>query len=298
MTMSDKCTLCPRECNVDRSVRMGTCQETNEMRVARAALHFGEEPCVSGKGGSGTVFFTGCSLRCVFCQNGAISRGGGSFGKNVTPQELRKIFFSLIDKGAHNINLVTPSHFTRQIIEALDGGLPVPVIWNSSGYERVSTLKMLKGHVQVYMPDFKYSSKLLAEEYSGAPDYPKLAYEAISEMIEQVDELSFDSNGMIRSGVIVRHLVLPGAGANTRGVIDLVKKMPQDKLIFSLLGQYTPCDGIGERFPELARTLSETEYCSAEEYLSLSGIENYYTQELTSAGEDFIPIFDGTGVTS
>lgn len=294
--MLKRCTLCPKNCGINREIVIGLCGEFERIRVARAALHFGEEPCVSGTKGSGAVFFTGCSLHCVFCQNEKISHGGRYLGKEITPSELRKIFFSLIESGAHNINLVTPSHFTPLIIEALEGGLPVPVIWNSSGYEKVSTLKMLRGYVQVYMPDFKYSSSLLAEEYSFSPDYPQYACGAVSEMLNQVDKLSFDSDGIIESGVIVRHLVLPGAGKNTRGVIDLVKMMEQDKLIFSLLGQYTPYDGIERRFPELSRPVSETEYRAAEEYLISSGIENYYTQDLTSVGDVFIPTFDGTGV--
>lgn len=272
------------------------------MSISRAALHYGEEPCISGTRGSGTVFFTGCSMHCVFCQNDCISLGGdklkcGASAYKAEPEELREIFFMLIEQGAHNINLVTPTHFTDKIIEALGGGLPVPVVWNSSGYETVETLKRLEGLVQIYMPDFKYSSPLLAEEYSGARDYPEIAEAAIREMIRQTGPFVIGEDGLLLRGTLVRHLVLPRAAKNTRGVIDAVSRMPQNSILFSLMAQYTPREGIGDIHPELAERITDAEYESAVEYLELSGIENAFIQELSSADESFIPAFDGTGVT-
>ncbi len=289
------CTLCPRRCAVDRAERTGFCSVGSVPTVARAALHFFEEPCISGTRGSGTVFFTGCNLRCVFCQNETISRGKG--GKAVTPQRLREIYFELIEQGAHNVNLVTPSHFADAVAESLEGGLPVPVVWNCGGYESVDTLKKLEGKVQIYLPDFKYADASLAARFSKAPDYPAVAEAAIREMVRQTGDFAFDDDGMLQSGVLIRHLVLPGHLENTFGVIDRVRQMfPRDgQVLFSLMSQYTPVVDVPQ-FPELCRRLTEEEYAAAEQYLFDSGIEDGFVQDRASAETDYIPTFDGTGV--
>ena len=295
-----ECTLCPRRCRADRARLSGYCGEQGEASVTRAALHFGEEPVISGTRGSGTVFFSGCSLHCVFCQNRDISGGSARLAHranavHVSPERLRELYFKLIDAGAHNINLVTPTHFSDVIAKSLEPGLPVPVIWNSSGYESVETLRRLEGLISVYMPDYKYSSPLLAEEYSNAPDYPSVAHAAVCEMIRQTGSPVFDGDGMLVRGTLIRHLVLPGAGKNTRGVIDAVAELPGGSFIFSLMAQYTPPEGIGAEYPELGRGITEAEYNRAADYLALSGIEHCYLQGLDSATEEMLPVFDGTG---
>ncbi len=293
-----ECKLCPRLCGADRNKVRGFCGETIKVKVSRAALHFGEEPCISGTNGSGAIFFSGCSMHCVFCQNYSISEGSFKLTEHaqadeISPENLREIYFRLIEQGAHNINLVTPTHYTDSIIKSLKGGLPVPVIWNTSGYERVETLKKLDGLVQIYLPDFKYSSTLLAEEYSNAADYPKRAESAILEMIRQTGKYKLDKNGLIKNGVVIRHLVLPGAGRNTRGVIDRVAAFPQNSVIFSLMSQYTPIPGIEKFYPELSRPITEDEYNNAIEYTESSGIENFFIQQLDSAGSEYVPKFSG-----
>ncbi|MGM9522001.1 MAG: radical SAM protein [Oscillospiraceae bacterium] len=293
--MSFICMECPRRCGAlrDDTSGSGFCGEGTDARIARAAPHFWEEPPVSGERGSGTVFFTGCNLRCVYCQNSTISCGG--VGKTVTPEKLRDIYLSLIDKGVHNINLVTASHFSDAVIESLEKPLPVPVVWNSSGYESVETLKRLEGKVQVYLPDMKYSSSTTAAKYSRAPDYPETAKRAILEMFRQRGGYVLDGDGLIKSGVIIRHLVLPGNLENTFGVIDWVSEsfLPGG-VLFSLMSQYTPA-GRAAEFPELNRRLSKEEYAAAMEYMERSGIEDGFFQELSSAKEEYTPDFDLTG---
>lgn len=290
-----ECSACPRLCGADRRLGGGYCRSPEAAAVSRAALHFGEEPCISGTRGSGTVFFSGCNLRCVFCQNHEISRGGE--GKPVSVHGLREIFRRLAGEGAHNINLVTPSHYARVIAEALSGFDPgVPVVWNSSGYDRVETLRQLEGLVQIYMPDLKYSDPALAAKYSAAPDYPETALAAIREMYRQTGPCETDENGLLRSGVLIRHLILPGSAENTLGVIDMVEdNFPPEGIFFSLMSQYTPMPGL-ERFPELQRRLTREEYDRCVSYLDFSGIENGFLQELSSATDEMIPDFDGTGV--
>ncbi len=285
------CSDCPRSCGVPRG--RGFCKSGETMRVARAAPHFGEEPCISGVRGSGTVFFSGCNLRCVFCQNHAISAGG--YGAELTAEALRETLLRLRDQGVHNVNLVTGSHFVRQIAAALDGlELGIPVVWNSSGYDSPEALRRLEGLVQVYMPDLKYRSPLLAGKYSAAPDYPEVAVRAIDEMLRQTGPFRLDADGMLVRGVLVRHLILPGELDNSFDVIDLVAgRWPGDQLLFSLMSQFTPnahCP------PELRRTLTEEEYERCRSYLALSGIENGFFQELSAAGTEMIPDFDLTGV--
>ena len=253
-----------------------------------------EEPCISGVRGSGAVFFSGCSLGCVYCQNRSIS--AGLFGKTVTVARLRDIFSELIDKGAHNINLVTPTHYSNVLIKALERPLPVPVVWNTGGYDSVETLRALEGKVQIYLTDLKYLSPALSEKYSGAPDYPESAVAAIDEMFRQTGKYRLSSDGIMESGVIVRHLVLPGCIENTFDVIDYISERfgPGD-ILFSLMSQYTPAGDIGG-FPNLQRRLTENEYERVNSYLSLSGIEDGFFQELSSADEEYIPDFDLTGV--
>jgi putative pyruvate formate lyase activating enzyme len=263
-------------------------------RIARAALHLWEEPCVSAGGGSGTVFFSGCPLKCAYCQNSKISAEG--FGKTVTSKRLREIFQELIELGAQNINLVTPTHFIRAIEEALCEQLPVPVVYNSAGYDSAAALRRLEGKIQVYMPDFKYADSALAARYSDAPDYPKAAKAAIEEMYAQVGAYELDGGGAIRRGLIIRHLILPGQLENTYRVIDWAAgRFPPGSVLFSLMSQYTPpTRAIG--LDELDRTLTAEEYNKAIDRLFASGIEDGFFQELSSAGEEYLPEFDLTGV--
>lgn len=286
------CTLCPRKCG--RLRPDGFCRMGENPRVARAALHFWEEPCISGTRGSGAVFFSGCSLRCVFCQNQEISAGG--FGKDISVERLREIFGELIAMGAHNINLVNPTHFAGAIAEALDKPLPVPVVYNSGGYDRVETLRMLDGKVQVYLPDMKYAQAELGARYARAADYPEVAKAAIQEMVRQTGPYQLDENGMLVSGVLIRHLVLPGHLQNTRQVIDWVAQtFAPGTVLFSLMSQYTPCGDLSHT-PELNRRLTKREQAAAEEYLFAAGIEDGFVQERASAKQEYIPAFDLTGV--
>ena len=289
------CSLCPRNCQTDRSAKPGFCGVPETAMVCRAAPHYGEEPCISGTRGSGAVFFAGCNLRCVFCQNHDISRGVA--GEPVSAEGLRDIFLRLRDSGVHNINLVTPTHYAAVIIEALTGlDLGIPVVWNSSGYESVETLRRLEGLVQVYMPDFKYAFSDLAAKYSAAPDYPRVALAAIREMYRQVGPFQMDADGILQRGLLIRHLILPGAPENTLRVIDAVEdNFPAKHILFSLMSQYTPMPGL-ERFPELQRRVSQAEYDRCASYLDFSDIEFGYYQSPESATEEMIPDFDGTGV--
>ena len=294
--MSAKCFLCPRKCGADRNNgERGFCRSGSLSVVARAAPHFGEEPCISGSCGSGTVFFAGCNMQCVFCQNHKISFGG--HGKEVSVSRLAEIFSELEASDVHNINLVTPTHFTDKIIEALKIARPkIPVVWNSSAYENVETLKMLEGYVQVYMPDLKYTSAAAALRYSGASDYPGIAKSAIMEMYRQTGRFVMDSEGLLKSGLLIRHLILPGRLDDAFDVIDWVSEsFPKNAVFFSLMSQFVPLAD-KEKFSELARSLSLDEFERAQSYLSLSNIENGYFQELSSATDELIPSFDLTGV--
>ena len=255
-----------------------------------------EEPCISGTRGSGAVFFSGCSLKCVFCQNREISREG--FGRTVTADRLRSIFLELEAQGVHNINLVNPTHFPDAILEALEGGPGIPVVYNTGGYDSAETLRRFEGKVQIYLPDLKYSRRETAARYSAAPDYPETARAAIKEMFRQTGPYVIGNDGLMSSGVIIRHLVLPGGLDDTFGVIDWVADTfsPGD-VMFSLMSQYTPCGGL-DRFPELQRGLTEREYALASAYLEASGITDGFYQERGSSGEGYIPAFDLTGVLS
>ncbi|NCB51615.1 MAG: radical SAM protein [Clostridia bacterium] len=292
-----RCFDCPRRCGADREAGdTGFCRSPYLPVIARAALHIGEEPCISGTRGSGTVFFTGCSLGCVYCQNAEISRGGA--GTAVTVPKLRDIFLRLRDQGAHNLNLVTANHFVRPVAEALSGlDLGIPVCWNSSGYETADSLKRLEGLVQIYMPDFKYSSSEAAMKYSGAADYPETAAAAIDEMFRQVGPYRIDDDGILISGVLIRHLILPALSENTIGVIDRVAaRFPAGEILFSLMSQYTPMPEASEKFPELSHTVSQSTAKRLYLYMVDSGITEGYWQDAGAVGREMIPEFDGTGV--
>lgn len=290
------CNMCPRNCAAVRSAgKLGICSVGEKILVNRAAPHYGEEPCISGERGSGTVFFSGCNLRCVFCQNHEISRA--ETGKTVSEDELCDILLRLQDDGVHNINLVTPTHYTRQLARVLEKAkLKIPVAWNSSAYESVEELRHLEGLVQIYMPDYKFADSSLAQRYCAAPEYPQAALAAIKEMYRQRGAFRLDDDGMMQSGVLIRHLIMPGSAENTLRVIDAVEdNFPSDGIIFSLMSQYTPMPGL-ERFPELQRTVSPEEYERCVSYLDFSEIGYGFSQSLESATDEMIPDFDGTGV--
>ena len=287
------CTLCPRRCGAERTETEGHgfCGMPAGLRVARAALHLWEEPPLSGTRGSGTVFFSGCTLRCCYCQNREISAGG--FGRAVTTGRLRDIFEELIAQGAHNINLVTPTHFLPWILPALEPKLPVPVVYNCGGYESVETLRLLEGKVDVYLPDLKYADAALAARLSAAPDYFPAATAAIREMFRQTGPYVME-DGLLKRGVMIRHLVLPGQLDNTRRCIDWVAQtFSPGQVLFSLMSQYTPQPG--SEGP-LGRHVTAGEYRSAVAYMKNCGITDGFTQERTAAREEYTPPFDLTGV--
>ena len=291
------CNLCPRKCNTQRKALTdsgkGFCNMGENPVIARAALHFWEEPPISGTKGSGTIFFSGCNLKCVFCQNEDIS--SSCFGKEITVDRLKEIYFELINQGAHNINLVTGTHFINAISKSLEEPLAVPVVYNCGGYESLNSLKLLEGKVQIYLPDLKYSDNELALKYSDAPNYFDIATNAIKEMYRQVGKCEFDENGIMTKGVIIRHLILPNNLENTKKVIDWVKSNFNDgEVLFSLMSQFTPNKTC--RIPELSRRLTQDEYDEIEDYLFDSGIEDGFMQELSSAKEEYIPPFNLEGV--
>lgn len=289
-----ECTLCPRACKVDRSKTTGVCQSGELPKIARAALHHWEEPVISGNRGSGTVFFSGCSLKCVFCQNTDISHG--NFGKTVTSERLREIFFELIEQGAHNINLVNPTHWASPVLKALENPLPVPVVYNTGGYDSVSTLRHFEGKVNIYLPDMKYADSHIAAKYSKAADYPETAKSAIMEMYRQTGPYEIDDDGIMRRGVIIRHLILPENLENTFRVIDWVSEtFSPGQVLFSLMSQFTPAGDLTD-FPELQRRLTQEEYDACYDYLADSNIEEGFFQELSSAKEEYIPPFNLEGV--
>lgn len=297
--MSD-CTLCPRECHVNRSIgETGYCQCTSDLFAARAALHMWEEPCISGTNGSGAVFFCGCNMGCVFCQNYDIAHARN--GRQLTPEHLSDIFLTLQDKGAHNINLVTPSHYIPQIITALTQakmyGLTIPVVYNTSAYEKVEALRSLEGLIDVYLPDLKYFSSTLSSRYSAAPDYFEVASAAIAEMVRQIPAAVFetDEDSLIKKGVIVRHLMLPGCEEDSRTILQYLHKTYGEQIYISIMNQYTPLSTVAQ-FPELNRTISPKAYDRMIDYAISIGIENGFIQEGETASESFIPSFDGEGL--
>ncbi len=284
------CTLCPRRCGVDRTAgQTGFCRMPGELRIARAMLHYGEEPPISGSFGTGAVFFSGCTLRCLFCQNQEISAGGK--GKAVTSAELRDIFERLIDEGAQSIDLVTPTHFLPDILPALSPKLPVPVVYNCGGYESVETLKQLEGLVDIYLPDMKYADNALAARLSGAPDYFEVAAAAIQEMYRQTGKPVMEDDAMQR-GVLIRHLVLPGYLDNTLRVLDWISEsFPRDGVMVSLMSQYVPM-GRAKELPPLNRRLTQEEYDGALSWMELCGLELGYAQDLTAATTELLPDFN------
>lgn len=296
------CNLCPRQCGADReNGKSGICGVSGKnILAARAALHFWEEPCISGERGSGTVFFSGCPLRCVYCQNYQIA--STEVGMEISEERLKEIFLELQEKDAHNINLVTPTHYTPEIIRAIrkakERGLRLPIVYNCSGYEKVETLKMLKGIVNVYLTDFKYMEREAAVRYSKAPDYPEIARAALKEMMNQTGEAKFDENGIMQSGVIVRHLLLPGHVRNARAVVKYVYETYGDQLYLSLMNQYTPLPQVKKEFPELDRRVTEREYQRLISYALEIGVENAFIQDGNTAKESFIPMFDYEGIRS
>ncbi len=290
------CTLCPRQCGAlrDELHGEGFCRMPSLPVCARAALHFWEEPCISGQTGAGTVFFSGCTLGCVFCQNRPISRE--NFGKALTPDELYAVFGRLADQGAACIELVTPTHFTHVLAKVLERPVPggLPVVWNSGGYERRPALRTLEGRIDVYLPDLKYLTPALAKKYSGAADYPEAAQAAILEMYRQRGPARIEG-GLLKSGVLIRHLILPGHVGEAKRVMDWVAEaFPPGAVLFSLMAQYTPV-GPPDGFPELGRPLRPSELRAARAYMEGLGLAGY-VQELGSSGEGFIPAFDLTGL--
>lgn len=289
------CQLCPRRCGALRTETEGKgyCRMPALPVLARAALHQWEEPPISGTRGSGTIFFSGCPLGCVFCQNEEISHR--DVGKPVTVQRLRQICMELVDQGAHNINFVTPTHYSHILAQVLDTPLPVPVVFNSGGYDRVSTLKSLEGKIDIYLPDLKYMDSAPAGRYSAAPDYPAIAAAAIREMVRQVGPCVFDENGLLKKGVIIRHLVLPGQAEGAKQVMDWVaREFPKGTVLFSLMSQYTPY-GRADQFPEIDRKLRRGEIRAVQDYMDALGLDGF-TQERTSAKREYTPPFDLSGL--
>ena len=286
------CTLCPRRCGVNRAAgQRGFCAMGPTPRLARAAVHYWEEPAIAGSFGAGAVFFSGCTLGCTYCQNETISHGG--FGKDLSLARLRETFLRLIDEGVQCIDLVTPTQFLPSIIPALTPKLPVPVVYNCGGYESVETLRELEGLIDVYLPDFKYADAALAARLSRAPDYPAVAEAAIAEMFRQTGPVQLE-DGILTRGVLVRHLILPGEIDNSLGVLDAISRRfrPGD-ILFSLMAQYTPMPGAQG---DLARPITREEYDAVLSYLWLCGIQDGYTQDFQAASAEYIPDWDLTGL--
>ncbi len=297
----EKCTLCPRNCFVNRKLgEKGICGQTSTLKVARAALHFWEEPCISGEKGSGAVFFSGCALHCVFCQNQEIANG--SVGKEISNERLSEIFLELQEKGANNINLVTPGHFVPQIVPAIERarnqGLNLPIVYNTSSYENVDSIRELEGIVDIYLPDFKYMSSSLSKKYSRAPDYGEVAKKVVAEMVRQTGAASFyekEGQELMQRGVIVRHLILPGCMEDSKDIIRYLYETYGDTIYLSIMNQFTPLKNV-EKYPELNRKLTGDEYDEVVDFAIDLGVENGFIQEGETAEESFIPDFNCEGV--
>jgi len=294
MLSYEHCTLCPRRCGADRAHgQLGFCRMPDHLVAARAAAHYWEEPVISGDFGSGAVFFSGCTLGCSFCQNEPVSHGGR--GREITTERLREIFLELIDQGVTNINLVTATQFLPSVLPALEPKLPVPVVWNSGGYESVETLRALEGHIDVYLPDFKYSDPALAKRLSGAADYPKVAAAAVREMVRQTGPAVIE-DGVMTRGTLIRHLVLPGAIDNSLGVLDwIAANFSSRDVPVSLMRQYMPM-GQAAKTPPFDRTVTDTEYDAVLSWMYLLGLENGFTQEAAASDQRYIPPFDFEGL--
>lgn len=293
-----ECRLCPRTCGVRRDLgSVGYCRMPDEVIVGRAALHLWEEPCLSGKTGSGTVFFSGCSLKCIYCQNYNLS--AGQDGKKITGERLTEIFLELQDKGAQNINLVTPTHYLKEIIPAIERsrhmGLHIPMVYNTGGYERTEIIKELDGYIDIYLTDFKYFESELAQKYSRAGNYFEYAAKALEEMVRQIGHPIFDQEGQMRHGVIVRHLLLPGCLMDAKKILKYVHTHYGDQVYFSLMNQYTPLASVAD-MPELNQRVRKKSYDKLIQFALELGVSNAYIQEGETAKESFIPLFDGQGV--
>ncbi len=296
-----KCNLCPRGCNIDRSRRVGVCNSTDKCNIVRAALHHWEEPCISGKNGSGTIFFTGCNLGCVFCQNYEISDGKSKYGMEVSVERLVEIFFELQDKGAHNINFVTPTHYMPHIRSAMvlarEKGFMLPFVYNTSGYENVESIKELDGIVDIYLPDLKYYDNELSKKYSRAEDYFDRTSKAITEMVRQTGKVQFDTDGIIQKGVIVRHMILPAHTRDSKRIIEYLHYTYGNDIYISIMNQYTPVDTFRMKaHSELARAITKREYNKVLDYALELGIENAFIQDGETCKESFIPDFNGEGL--
>lgn len=288
----ENCTLCPHNCSVNRiSGELGYCGAKKEMNVARAALHYWEEPCISGENGSGTVFFSYCTMRCLYCQNALYD---GKRGKETSIEQLARIFLSLQEQKAHNINLVTPSHYLPQIISAIDlartNGLAIPIVYNTSGYETIRAIERLKGYVDIFLPDFKYFDDRYAQKYSGVPAYFHYASSSIEQMVKQTGPAVFEDNGIMQKGVIIRHLLLPGLIQDSKKVIRHIYKTFGDDVYISIMNQYTPLKGVRD-YPELNKTITQSEYDLIVDYALSLGIKNGFIQDEGTVGESFIPDF-------
>lgn len=292
------CRLCPRKCGINRYETTGFCGMGAEINAAKATLHQWEEPCISCKNGAGTVFFSGCSLRCVYCQNTQISAAG--FGKIITNERLNDIFLELQDKGAENIELVTPTHFIPDIISALDRvkhRLEIPVVYNCGGYELKETIKRLNGYIDVYLPDIKYFSSEISTKYSKAADYFEYGSAAVTEMINQVGKLQYSESGKLLKGTVIRHLVLPNCRHDSMKIMDwIAENTPPDSRLVSIMSQYTPFDFIAEDYPELKRRVTKMEYNSVVRHAESLGIKGF-TQDISSAREEYLPLFDLEGIS-
>lgn len=290
------CKLCPRKCGVDRTKNVGKCGQNEEIRISRAAPHMWEEPCLSGVNGSGTVFFCGCTLGCVYCQNYKISRKSEQQFSAVTSARLAKIFLELQEKRVHNINLVTPTMFVPGITEAMDiareNGMTLPIVYNTSGYELPESLDIMGERINIYLPDFKYLSPDLAKKYSHAEDYPEYAAKSLDHMVKRIGKAVFDEDGMMKSGVIVRHLLLPGQVKESMALLDRLYALYGNDIYYSLMSQYTPTAGLdADRYPELCRRVTTYEYNKLIDHALNLGIVNAFIQDGSSAKESFIPEF-------
>ena len=287
------CKICPRECGVDRSKQAGACGATDKMKVALVSIHNYEEPCISGTEGSGKLFFSNCNLRCVYCQNFKISRNG--YGKEITVQRLADIFIEQQNRGVNNINLVTPTMYVDQIIESIKiarkNGLKIPIVYNSSGYEKVETIKKLAGYIDIYLPDFKYASNRLALRYSGVNNYVESAISSISEMIKQVGKPVFNDKGIMVKGVVIRHMILPNNVLNSKMVLKNIAKLFKDDTMVSVMAQYFPT-GNAAKYPEINRKITKEELAEVEECLEDLNITNGYIQELGEHEEEYVPDFN------
>lgn len=291
MNYFKNCNLCPRNCNINREKKHGYCHANNKLKIARAALHYYEEPCISGTNGSGAIFFTYCNLKCIFCQNYEISTK--NIGKEISIEKLSDICLNLQKEGANNINLVTPTHYIPLIKEALikakNKGLTIPIIYNTSGYEKVSSLKLLEGLIDIYIPDLKYKSEILGKKYSNAPDYFNITTKAIKEMYRQVGKPKFSKEGIMQKGLIVRHLAIPENEKDSKEILSYLYNTYKNNIYISLMNQYTPIRKT--KYNELNRKLSKKEYYNLIDYAISLGIENCFVQEEGTQKKSFIPDF-------